>query len=97
MCASPFSFSRIVPSLDGDTNLVRVAWGSASSFRAADMRGGANGARITLAPQKDWAVNDPAQLQRVLDGLREIQEDFSGRRKQISMADLIVLAGAAAP
>ena len=78
--------------------LVRTAWASASSFRAGDMRGGANGARIALAPQKDWAVNNPAELSRVLDQLREIQTDFNddnGRRK-VSLADVIVLGGAAA-
>jgi catalase-peroxidase len=74
--------------------LVRVAWASAASFRASDMRGGANGARIALAPQKDWAVNDPAELTKALDKLREIRSEFGEDR--ISLADLIVLAGAAA-
>ena len=57
--------------------LVRTAWGSASSFRASDMRGGANGARIALAPQKDWAANNPAELARVLAKLADIQKDFN--------------------
>jgi len=74
--------------------LVRTAWGSAASFRASDLRGGANGARIALAPQKDWAVNNPAEVGKVLARLGEIRSDFGEDR--ISMADLIVLAGAAA-
>ena len=80
------------------SELVRTAWASASSFRASDMRGGANGARIALAPQKDWAVNNPAELSKVLNQLRAIQTKFNdnNRRKQISLADLIVLGGAAA-
>jgi len=76
--------------------LVRVAWGAASSYRDSDMRGGANGARIALAPQKDWAVNNPAEVAKVVGKLTEIQEDFNGRRKGVSLADLIVLGGAAA-
>jgi catalase-peroxidase len=78
------------------TELVSVAWASASSFRASDMRGGANGARLALAPQKDWQVNNPQALAEVLQTLREIQADFnrSGKAK-ISLADLIVLAGGA--
>ena len=77
--------------------LVRVAWGAASSYRDADMRGGANGARIALAPQKDWAVNNPAEVQNLLCKLREIQEAFHATsRKKVSLADLIVLGGAAA-
>ena len=77
--------------------LVRTAWGSASSYRASDMRGGANGARIALAPQKDWAVNNPAELARVLAKLADIQKDFNGSSgSKVSMADLIVLGGAAA-
>jgi catalase-peroxidase len=74
--------------------LVRVAWGAASSYRASDKRGGANGARIALAPQKDWAVNDPAEVAKVLKALRTIRADFG--EAKISLADLIVLAGAAA-
>ncbi|MEI6485924.1 MAG: catalase/peroxidase HPI [Sphingomonadales bacterium] len=79
--------------------LVRTAWSAAASYRATDMRGGANGARLRLAPQKDWAVNTPAELARVLPVLARVQADFNaaapGGRK-ISMADLIVLAGNAA-
>ncbi len=75
--------------------LVRTAWASAASFRAADMRGGANGARIALAPQKDWAVNNPAELAKVLETLRGVQETFNdGSRRKVSLADLIVLGGA---
>ena len=78
--------------------LVSTAWASASTFRGSDMRGGANGARIRLAPQKDWAVNQPEQLARVLEVLQGVQAQFNataaGGRK-ISLADLIVLAGAA--
>ena len=78
--------------------LVGTAWASASTYRGTDMRGGANGARIRLAPQKDWAANNPAELERVLGVLQGIQGDFNGdnRRKQVSLADLIVLGGAAA-
>ncbi|WP_334079244.1 catalase/peroxidase HPI [Microbulbifer sp. M83] len=79
--------------------LVRTAWASASTFRGTDMRGGANGARIRLAPQNDWAVNDPAELDRVLDRLERIQKDFNRKasgNKQVSLADLIVLGGSAA-
>ncbi|NET71392.1 MAG: catalase/peroxidase HPI [Sphaerospermopsis sp. SIO1G2] len=78
--------------------LVRVAWGAASSYRNADMRGGANGARIALAPQKDWPVNNPAEVRKVLGKLRAIQKGFNGARnkKYVSLADLIVLGGAAA-
>ncbi len=79
--------------------LVRTAWASASTFRATDFRGGANGARIRLAPQKDWQANNPAELAKVLEVLEGIQADFNGtgsRGRKISMADLIVLAGSAA-
>ena len=81
------------------SELVSAAWASASTFRGSDKRGGANGARIRLAPQKYWAVNNPAQLSKVLDALETIQKDFNASAtggKQVSMADLIVLAGAAA-
>jgi catalase-peroxidase len=81
------------------SELVSTAWASASSFRGSDKRGGANGARIRLAPQKDWEVNQPAQLARVLKVLEHIQDDFNGSAadgKKISLADLIVLAGGAA-
>jgi catalase-peroxidase len=79
--------------------LVRTAWASAGSFRGSDMRGGANGARVRLAPQKDWEVNNPAELARVLARLETIQGDFNDaqrRGKKVSLADLIVLGGAAA-
>lgn len=73
--------------------LVRTAWASASTFRGTDMRGGANGARLRLAPQRDWAVNDRGELAKVLGTLDTIQKDFAKSGKQVSMADLIVLAG----
>ena len=76
--------------------LVRTAWASAASFRGTDMRGGANGARVRLAPQNSWAVNNPSELQMVLAKLEQIQTEFNERArggKRISMADLIVLAG----
>ena len=79
--------------------LVRTAWASASSFRGTDYRGGANGARLRLAPQKDWAVNQPDEIARVLDVLSGIQSDFNDAQtgdKKISLADMIVLGGAAA-
>jgi len=78
--------------------LVSTAWASASTFRGSDKRGGANGARIRLAPQKDWEANQPAQLAKVLGALEGIQKDFNAAQtggKKISLADLIVLAGAA--
>lgn len=81
------------------SELVRTAWASASTFRASDMRGGANGARIALAPQKDWAVNNPAEVAKVLAKLVDIQNGFNEarlRRSKVSLADLIVLGGAAA-
>lgn len=80
------------------SELVSTAWASASTFRGSDKRGGANGARIRLAPQKYWAVNNPAQLQKVLPVLENIQQEFNGAQsggKKVSIADLIVLAGAA--
>ena len=79
--------------------MVKVAWGSASTFRGSDKRGGANGARIRLAPQKDWAVNEPEMLAKVLGTLEGIKAEFDGAAaggKKISLADLIVLAGSAA-
>ncbi len=79
--------------------LVSTAWASASTFRGSDKRGGANGARIRLAPQKDWQVNNPVQLARVLATLEGIQQEFNGSQqsgKRISLADLIVLGGCAA-
>ncbi len=75
------------------SQLVSTAWASASTFRGSDKRGGANGARIRLAPQKDWAVNQPEQLATVLKTLEGIQSSFAAGGKKISMADLIVLAG----
>ncbi|MBK8286859.1 MAG: catalase/peroxidase HPI [Ahniella sp.] len=81
------------------SELVSTAWASASSFRGSDKRGGANGARIRLAPQKDWEANQPAQLAKVLAALESIQKDFNASAtggKKISLADLIVLAGNAA-
>jgi len=75
--------------------LVSTAWASASTFRGSDKRGGANGARIRLAPQKDWAVNEPAKLAKVLDKLEAIRKAFNAGGKKLSLADLIVLAGAA--
>ncbi len=79
--------------------LVRTAWASAASFRGTDMRGGANGARIRLAPQKDWEVNNPDEVAKVIEHLTEIQNDFNRTQtgdKAVSLADLIVLGGAAA-
>ena len=79
--------------------LVRTAWAAAASFRGTDLRGGANGARVRLAPQKDWPVNNPQELERVLEQLEEIQQDFNAEQsggKRISLADTIVLAGVAA-
>lgn len=79
--------------------LVKTAWASASTFRGSDKRGGANGARVRLAPQKDWAINEPDQLGKVLSKLEGIQKEFNGAAsggKKVSMADLIVLAGGAA-
>lgn len=80
------------------SELVRTAWSSASTYRGTDMRGGANGARVRLTPQRNWDANTPAELGRVLNVLEGIQSDFNERssRKQVSLADVIVLAGAAA-
>ena len=78
------------------SELVATAWASASTFRGSDKRGGANGARIRLAPQKDWEANDPAQLAKVLGVLEGIQADFQSGGKKVSLADLIVLGGCAA-
>ena len=80
------------------SQLVSTAWGSAATFRGSDKRGGANGARIRLSPQKDWEVNQPAQLSKVLAALEGIQKEFNasaGGGKKVSMADLIVLGGGA--
>ena len=79
--------------------LIRTAWGSAASFRASDMRGGANGARIMLAPQKDWAVNNPDELSMVFSKLKTVQSNFNRKaygNKKVSMADIIVLGGVVA-
>jgi catalase-peroxidase len=81
------------------SRLVSTAWASAASFRGTDKRGGANGARIRLAPQKDWAVNDPSELAKALQTLEEIQQDFNRSQsgnKKVSLADLTVLGGCAA-
>lgn len=81
------------------SQLVSTAWASASTFRGTDKRGGANGARIRLSPQKDWAVNQPAELAKVLESLEKIQKEFNGAQsgeKKVSLADLIVLGGCAA-
>jgi len=81
------------------SELISTAWASASTFRGSDKRGGANGARIRLSPQKDWQVNNPAQLQKILSVLEGIQHEFNSAQfdgKKISLADLIVLAGTAA-
>jgi catalase-peroxidase len=78
------------------SDLVATAWASASTFRGSDKRGGANGARIRLAPQKDWEVNQPAVLAKVLESLEGIQSGFNTGGKQVSLADLIVLGGVAA-
>lgn len=91
--------SKILASGLSISQMVSTAWASASTFRGSDNRGGANGARIRLAPQKDWKVNNPAQLTKVLQTLEGIQSTFNSAQasgKKVSMADLIVLAGCAA-
>jgi catalase-peroxidase len=91
--------ARILASGLSVSQLVSTAWASAATFRGSDMRGGANGARIRLAPQKDWEVNQPAELAKVLQKLEAIQKDFNGAQsggKRVSLADLIVLGGCAA-
>lgn len=85
--------SKILESGISVSELVSTAWASASTYRGTDMRGGANGARIRLAPQKDWEINQPMQLARVLERLEVILSEFNVGDKKISMADLIVLAG----
>lgn len=89
--------SKILASGLTVSQLVSTAWASASTFRGSDKRGGANGARIRLAPQKDWEVNNPTQLKKVLETLEKIQKEFNSTQsgKQVSLADLIVLAGCA--
>ena len=91
--------AKILASGLSTSQLVTTAWASASTFRSSDKRGGANGARIRLAPQKDWEVNQPTELASVLKKLEAIQKDFNGAQtsgKKISLADLIVLGGSAA-
>lgn len=91
--------SKILASGLTGAELIRTAWASAATFRGTDMRGGANGARVRLAPQKDWDVNNPAELSKVLARLEGIQKDFNRTAtggKQVSLADLIVLGGGAA-
>jgi catalase-peroxidase len=81
------------------SQLVTTAWAAAATFRGTDKRGGANGARIRLAPQKDWEVNNPAELAKVLQILQQVQQDFNGEQpggKRVSLADVIVLGGCAA-
>jgi len=94
-----FLKSKILASGLSVSELVSTAWASASTFRGSDKRGGANGARIRLAPQKDWEVNQPAQLAKVLKTLEGIQKEFNSAQsggKKVSLADLIVLGGYAA-
>jgi catalase-peroxidase len=91
--------AKILASVLSTSQLVTTAWASASSFRGTDKRGGANGARIRLAPQKNWEVNQPAELVKVLPTLEKIQKDFNSaqsRKKKVSLADVIVLGGCAA-
>ncbi len=90
--------SAILDSGLSTADLVRTAWASASTYRGTDMRGGANGARIRLAPQKDWAVNQPKSLAKSLAKLEKVQKDFNRKsgKTQVSLADVIVLGGAAA-
>jgi len=91
--------SQILASGLSISQLVSTAWASAASFRGTDKRGGANGARIRLAPQRDWEVNDPPELAKVLQTLEQIQQDFNSSQsggKKVSLADLIVLGGCAA-
>jgi len=90
---------KIIASGFSISELVSTAWASASTFRGSDKRGGANGARIRLEPQKNWEVNEPARLKKVLDSLEKIQKEFNSAQsggKKISLADLIVLGGSAA-
>jgi len=87
--------SKILASGLTVSQMVSTAWASASTFRGSDKRGGANGARIRLAPQKNWEVNNPAQLSNVLNTLEGIQKEFNTGGKNVSMADLVVLAGCA--
>src|SRR5205085_2511248 len=90
--------AKILASGLSTSQLVTTAWASASTFRGTDKRGGANGARIRLTPQKDWDANQPAELAKVLPTLEKIQKDFnsSSGKKKVSLADVIVLGGGAA-
>lgn len=88
--------SKILDSGLSVSQLVSTAWASASTFRGSDKRGGANGARIRLEPQKNWDVNNPSQLSTVLEKLQSIQNEFNSGNKRVSLADLIVLGGCAA-
>lgn len=90
--------SALLKSGLSEQQLISTAWASAAVYRGTDMRGGANGARIRLAPQKDWAINNPKELQKVLSRLEKVQKDFNSKNKtrQVSLADLIVLGGSAA-
>ncbi len=89
--------TKILASGLSTSQLVMTAWASAATFRGSDKRGGANGARVRLAPQKDWEVNQPVELARVLQALETIQKEFNGvSGKKVSLADLIVLGGCAA-
>jgi catalase-peroxidase len=88
--------AKILASGLSTRELIETAWASASTYRGSDRRGGANGARIRLAPMKDWEVNKPAQLSKVISKLEAIQKEFNAGAKKVSLADLIVLGGAAA-
>jgi catalase-peroxidase len=87
---------RILASGLSIERLIATAWASAATFRGTDRRGGANGARVRLAPQKDWAVNEPAELAKALGTLEAIRSEWGGSGKTVSLADLIVLGGCAA-
>ena len=87
--------SKLLASGLSNQDLVRTAWAAAASFRGTDMRGGANGGRLRLAPQKDWAVNDPAELAKVLEVYEKLRGDWNKSNHKVSMADLIVLGGTA--
>jgi catalase-peroxidase len=91
--------AKILASGLSTSQLVSTAWASAATFRGTDKRGGANGARIRLAPQKDWEVNNPAELEKVLQTLEQVQRDFNSSQsggKRVTLADVIVLGGCAA-
>ena len=88
--------SKLLKSELSISQLVSTAWASASTYRGSDKRGGANGARITLSPQKDWEINNPSELSKIVKKLKKIKETFDNKNKQVSMADLIVLGGCAA-